>query len=442
MFGNRRRRLYTNKKNIDYSSKVWSYIDFEHPTTFDTLAMHPEKKRKIMDDLDDFRSSREYYRRIGKAWKRGYLLYGPPGTGKSSMIAAMSNYLNYDIYDIELTMVPTNNDLRKLFIETKGKSIIVIEDIDCSLDLTGHRSGGSSAAAGAANPLAQLASAKRKRTSEMTLSGLLNFIDGIWSAHSGERIIVFTTNHAERLDPALVRRGRMDMRVEMSYCCFEAFQTLAKNYLGVDAHPLFGAVEELLRAVEITPADVAECLMMSRRTERGADVCLRRLIDELKKRAQEKEEIDMKRAEKEAAASAAAGADAKEAKGGGEDMVKGRRMVDPRTIRRLRKATEEGDDKVATKPNGNDAMAADAGAIELSDDDSSSDHGDKAKLDVDAQAEAVGDGAEVNGDPSDAGDDDMDDYDDDMDDSDDDDDLDDYDDEEDDYDEDEAIFDD
>ena len=56
------------------SSKVWSYIDFEHPTTFDTLAMHPEKKHRIMDDLDDFRSSREYYRRIGKAWKRGLLV--------------------------------------------------------------------------------------------------------------------------------------------------------------------------------------------------------------------------------------------------------------------------------------------------------------------------------------------------------------------------------
>jgi len=53
---------------------VWSYIDFEHPTTLDTLAMHPEKKHRIMDDLDDFRSSREYYRRIGKAWKRGLLV--------------------------------------------------------------------------------------------------------------------------------------------------------------------------------------------------------------------------------------------------------------------------------------------------------------------------------------------------------------------------------
>jgi mitochondrial chaperone BCS1 len=51
----------------------------------------------------------------GKPWKHGYLLYSPPGTGKSTMTAAMAIHLNYDIYDIELTMV-CNNDLRKLFI--------------------------------------------------------------------------------------------------------------------------------------------------------------------------------------------------------------------------------------------------------------------------------------------------------------------------------------
>ncbi|CAN6180693.1 unnamed protein product [Urochloa humidicola] len=221
MFGNRRRRLYTNKKNIDYSSKVWSYINFNSPTTFETVAMHPEKKRTIMDDLDEFRNSKDYYERIGRAWKRGYLLYGPPGTGKSSLIAAMANYLNYDIYDIELTTVPSNNDLRKLFIETKGKSTIVIKDIDCSLDLTSQRSSTGTSL----NPPVQLnatttnaaaaAGAKHKRTSMITLSGLLNFTDGIWSSHDGERIIVFTTNFIDKLDPALIRCGRMDMHIEM-----------------------------------------------------------------------------------------------------------------------------------------------------------------------------------------------------------------------------------
>ncbi|KAJ1288134.1 hypothetical protein BS78_02G066600 [Paspalum vaginatum] len=348
MFGNRRRRLYTNKRDIDYGagSKVWRHIDFDHPTTFDTLAMHPAKKRRIMEDLDDFRNNKDYYRRIGKSWKRGYLLYGPPGTGKSTMIAAMANYLNYDIYDIELTMVYSNNDLRKLFIETTGKSIIVIEDIDCSLDLTGCRT----PAADDNVPARAAAASGRKRTrSEVTLSGLLNFIDGLWSAHSGERIIVFTTNFVDKLDPALIRRGRMDMHIEMSYCGFEAFETLAMNYLGVDSHPLFDTVRELLQAVEITPADVAECLIMPKRTDRAVDACLGRLVDELKKKAaeKEKEKEDADEDGKEAAAAKPNGT-----------SINGRRVVDPKAIRRVKKvAKEDGDDGTAmAKPNGTEAV--------------------------------------------------------------------------------------
>ncbi|XP_051207016.1 AAA-ATPase At3g28610-like [Lolium perenne] len=290
--GNRPRRLYTNKNNRDYGSprdEVWSYINFDHPTTFDTLAMDPDEKQSIMDDLDDFRNNKDYYRRIGRAWKRGYLLHGPPGTGKSTMIAAMANYLNYDIYDIELTTLHSNYDLRKLFIETKSKSIVVIEDIDCSLDLSGHRA--TMMPPTQDDELDDVASErKRRRGSMLTLSGLLNFIDGLWSAHSGERIIVFTTNHLDKLDPALIRRGRMDKHIEMSYCRFEAFRTLAENYLEVDEHPLFDAIKELLQVVDITPADVAECIMMSKRAARDADACLGSLVHELKKKLEDKEE--------------------------------------------------------------------------------------------------------------------------------------------------------
>uniref|UniRef100_A0A0E0LI43 AAA+ ATPase domain-containing protein n=1 Tax=Oryza punctata TaxID=4537 RepID=A0A0E0LI43_ORYPU len=306
LFSSRRRRLYTNSKMSEYTSysdeKAWSYVDFDHPTTFETLAMEPAKKKAIMDDLDAFRKSREFYRRTGKPWKRGYLLHGPPGTGKSTMIAAMANYLDYDIYDVELTVVGNNNNLRKLLIETTSKSIIVIEDIDCSLDITGDR---------AARPPSYRD--HDRRSSNVTLSGLLNFIDGLWSACGGERIVVFTTNHLDKLDPALIRRGRMDMHIEMSYCGFEAFKTLAKNYLDIDAHHLFDAVEEFLRDVNLTPADVAECLMTAKRSGSDDTSCLEICIDELKKRAEEraKEEAEAK-ARQEAEAKAMAEFEEKE----------------------------------------------------------------------------------------------------------------------------------
>ncbi|KAL0448346.1 UNVERIFIED_CONTAM: AAA-ATPase [Sesamum latifolium] len=64
----------------------WGCINFDHPVTFDKLAMDPNLKQAIVDDLDRFVRRKDYYRKVGKAWKRGYLLYGPPGTGKSSLI--------------------------------------------------------------------------------------------------------------------------------------------------------------------------------------------------------------------------------------------------------------------------------------------------------------------------------------------------------------------
>nr|CAB3491604.1 unnamed protein product [Digitaria exilis] len=341
---NRQRRLFTNGSGGGGGGgggkKGWSHVAFEHPATFDTLAMDPEKKQEVVDDLDMFRDGKDYYAKVGKAWKRGYLLFGPPGTGKSTMIAAMANYLDYDVYDLELTTVTSNTELRKLFIETKGKSIIVIEDIDCSADLTGKRKdkkkpedkpGGG----GDGNDRPKLpGEPEKEESSKVTLSGLLNFIDGLWSACGGERIIVFTTNHKDKLDPALIRRGRMDKHVEMSYCCFESFKVLAKNYLDIAEHELFGEIRSLLEETEMSPADVAENLMpVSKKKKRDTTACLEGLVEALKKakedaaaaaKAKEEEEAKQKaEAEANEAAKkeeeAAPEAEEKKAKGGDDE---------------------------------------------------------------------------------------------------------------------------
>ncbi|KAF3437103.1 hypothetical protein FNV43_RR19856 [Rhamnella rubrinervis] len=256
--GNRTRRIYTN-----CSGYKWSHTVFEHPASFETIVMDEEKKQEIIEDLLAFRKGKDYYDRIGKAWKRGYLLYGPPGTGKSTMIAAMANLLNYDVYDLELTAVNSNADLRKLLMETTGKSIIVIEDIDCSLDLTGQRKKKAEKEEDKCYEKKQEeGNNSNSYSSKVTLSGLLNFIDGLWSACGTERLVVVTTNYVEKLDPALIRTGRMDKHIELSYCTFKGFKVFAKNYLNLETHQMFDKIEELMaRETKITPADVAENLM-------------------------------------------------------------------------------------------------------------------------------------------------------------------------------------
>ncbi|XP_027926270.1 AAA-ATPase At3g50940-like [Vigna unguiculata] len=228
---------------VDYRD-YWKVpgIKLGHPMTFKTLAIDAKLKREIVNDLDKFVKGKEFYKRTGKAWKRGYLLYGPPGTGKSSLIASMSFYLNYDIYDLDLTTVHDNNELKNLILAMSNRSMLVIEDIDCTIKLQNRE---------------EDAEAVKNGDNKVTLSGLLNVIDGLWSCCGEERIFIFTTNHKEKLDPALLRPGRMDMHIHLSYCSFSAFEQLAFNYLGISQHKLFDQIEGLLREVQVTPAEIA-----------------------------------------------------------------------------------------------------------------------------------------------------------------------------------------
>ncbi|KAK3224189.1 hypothetical protein Dsin_011214 [Dipteronia sinensis] len=270
----------------------WDSINLEHPSTFETLAMEPDLKNLVMEDLNRFVRRKDFYKRVGRAWKRGYLLYGPPGTGKSSLVAAMANYLKFDIYDLQLANIMRDSDLRRLLLSTGNRSILVIEDIDCSVDLPDRRSGDglqrsddhfqqSKAPGTRSKDKGESSGAKGQFNAQLTLSGLLNFIDGLWSSCGDERIIIFTTNHKERLDPALLRPGRMDMHIHMSYCTPHGFKLLAANYLGISGeHSLYGEIESLIETTEVTPAQVAGELMKSE----DADVALEELVNLLKRK--------------------------------------------------------------------------------------------------------------------------------------------------------------
>ncbi|PWA74057.1 ATPase, AAA-type, core [Artemisia annua] len=276
-------KLFTVEKKTMYRRYPtdWKSINLDHPAKFATVAMDIGMKEKVMEDLDRFIRRRDYYRKVGKAWKRGYLLYGPPGTGKSSLIAAMANYLNFDIYDLELTSISTNSELRRLLVATANRSILVVEDIDCSVELHDRV---ELEAMKALPPKSHRHGYEDEH--KITLSGFLNFIDGLWSSCGDERIIIFTTNRKDKLDPALLRPGRMDVHIHMSYCTPSGFKLLASNYLNITQHNLFRKIEDLISEVSVTPAEVAEQLLK----DDDPNIVLNGLVDFLDTKRKDNEE--------------------------------------------------------------------------------------------------------------------------------------------------------
>ena len=230
-------RLFINTE----LNQRWRSVPLAHPVTIDTMVMDLDLKNRIKSDVEAFLKSKQYYHRLGRVWKRSYLLYGPSGTGKSSFVVAMAKLLNYDVYDIDLSKVSDDSDLKLLLLQTRPKSLIVVEDLDRFLS-------DSSA------------------ESSVSLSGVLNFMDGIVNSCTGdEKVMVFTMNCKDLIDPVVLRPGRVDVHIYFPLCNFNAFKTLANSYLGVKDHKLFPHVEEIFETgATMSPAEIAELMVMNR----------------------------------------------------------------------------------------------------------------------------------------------------------------------------------
>mmetsp|Transcript_6597 Transcript_6597/g.25461 ORF Transcript_6597/g.25461 Transcript_6597/m.25461 type:complete len:488 (-) Transcript_6597:27-1490(-) len=155
-----------------------------------SVVLHKGVKEGLLDDLGEWHQSREWYRNRGIPYRRGYLLYGPPGSGKSSFIMAIAGHFNYGICMLSLSDDSLTDDRLALALSVVPKGcIVVLEDVDAAF--VQRRSGSGMGVA------------------SVTFSGLLNCLDGVLSGE--DRIIFMTTNHIDRLDPALIRPGRVDM---------------------------------------------------------------------------------------------------------------------------------------------------------------------------------------------------------------------------------------
>ncbi|WVZ11145.1 hypothetical protein V8G54_015675 [Vigna mungo] len=252
-------------------SYEWTHRELSHPATFDTLALDPELKQAIVDDLDRFKKRKEFYKKVGKPWKRGYLLYGPPGTGKSSLIAAIANHLKFDVYDLDLSYITSDSDLMEAMRDISRSSILVIEDIDCNKEVHDR-----------SKPKQD--SDIEKGSGKFNLSNLLNFVDGLRSGGGEGWVTIFTTNHKEKIDPALLRPGRMDMHIHLSFLRGKAFPIMASNYLGIEGdHPVVEEIKGMLEKTQVTPAVVGEHLIRNE----DPDLALEALVQFLKQQIKE-----------------------------------------------------------------------------------------------------------------------------------------------------------
>ncbi|RDX56824.1 hypothetical protein OH76DRAFT_1395963 [Lentinus brumalis] len=212
---------------------------------------------KIEADVKAFLQRRQWYADRGIPYRRGYLLHGPPGSGKSSFIQALAGALNYDICVLNLSERGLADDkLIHLLSNTPERSFVLIEDVDAAFN-------------------------KRVQTSadgyqsSVTFSGFLNALDGVASGE--ERIIFMTTNHPERLDPALIRPGRVDLSVLINDASPKQVRRLFERFYGRDET---SEVPVVVGAQEGSETDG---------WERIPDAQLRELAREMEEIAQEEE---------------------------------------------------------------------------------------------------------------------------------------------------------
>ncbi|OCF33300.1 mitochondrial chaperone BCS1 [Kwoniella heveanensis BCC8398] len=205
----------TEGKTVVYTAWGVEWRPFGKPRArreMGSVVLAEGVSERIENDLKSFLGRGRWYAERGIPYRRGYLLHGPPGSGKTSYIQALAGSLNYNICLLNLAERGLTDDkLNHLLGLVPERSFILLEDVDSAFN-------------------------RRVQTSEdgyksaVTFSGLLNALDGV--ASSEERIIFMTTNHYDRLDPALIRPGRVDVHELLGDAAGEQAKRLFVKFYG------------------------------------------------------------------------------------------------------------------------------------------------------------------------------------------------------------------
>lgn len=184
----------------------WRPVHRRPKRPLSSVILDEQVKQSVLDDAREFLASESWYSERGIPFRRGYLLHGAAGAGKTSLINSIAGELDLDIYVVTLSKRGLDdNTLNELISDIPAKAIALMEDIDAAFTHDVQRSSDASSSSSSSK-------GESDSSAGVTLSGLLNAIDGV-AAQEG-RLLFATTNHVERLDPALSRPGRMDVHVE------------------------------------------------------------------------------------------------------------------------------------------------------------------------------------------------------------------------------------
>ncbi|KAG5929259.1 hypothetical protein E4U42_006456 [Claviceps africana] len=186
-------------KTVVYSARGMDWTPLGEPRKkrpLGSVVLDHGVKERIVADVNDFLSRQQWYVDRGIPYRRGYLLFGPPGSGKSSFIQALAGELDFGVAMINLSeMGMTDDKLAYLLTKLPKRCLLLLEDADAAFVNRQRRDADGYSGA------------------TVTFSGLLNALDGV--AAGEERIAFLTTNHIDRLDPALIRPGRVDMMLRI-----------------------------------------------------------------------------------------------------------------------------------------------------------------------------------------------------------------------------------
>lgn len=220
-----------------------------------------------MNRLDYFLNNEENYKRLGIPHTLGLLFHGEPGCGKTSTIKAIANNTRRHVVEIPLSKIKTCSELKRIFFNElinshyvpSQRKIIVLEDIDCMGNIV-HKRTEKESTESVEKIIDGSIDAKKLDLYEklidgvnddkLTLSYILNLIDGVLEQPG--RIMIITTNHPDKLDKALLRPGRIDMKIHFGKCskrtCSEILELYFNKKLDETSMP-----DHLL-----TPAEVFE----------------------------------------------------------------------------------------------------------------------------------------------------------------------------------------